>query len=419
MPSQRVKANGTRRASSRSSSSSPHCKISKSVTSDNTQEQDSDVYVVSNAKPKATKDEQPQQQGVGGGSRLATKDWLPFYAKYKATWGGSFLDSATHFAIYAAAHYALWTKRDSLAISSFLVILIALLDIKTATISHDCGHNSYTSNSTFNYFYGIFTAVFIFFPYSWNYRHNTHHMTNGNVENKYQYNFNELIQYTMSDYEAMTPRQRLMTSTLLSPLVLFAGLVPLNCFLFERFSVIFLILNRNRYHTLPSNFWLIFEQITGNVGVAAMMYLSWHYDVLWHILLVKYVFFVFSGLLFVNQHTFNPPYVVSNKEWNLRDSGLHGSSFILIPWFLKYFTGSIEYHHIHHMNSKTPGYNLQKIHEEVLIRSPHEFDEVVQLNMSECWNNLWLSLYDDKTNKYISFKNADLQLQRKTKKKNI
>ena len=106
---------------------------------------------------------------------------------------------------------------------------------------------------------------------------------------------------------------------------------------------------------------------------------------------------------------------MNDKDWNLRDSGLRGSSFLLIPWFLKYFTGSIEYHHIHHMNTKTPGYNLQKFHEEVLKRSPREFDEVVQLNMSECWGNLWFSLYDGKTDKYISFKDADAQLKAKQK----
>ena len=349
--------------------------------------------------------------------KLSATEWLKFFSKYKATWSGACFDCIPHIIIYTIVHYALWMNRADIIVSAILVILIALLDIKTATISHDCGHNSYTPNHAFNYFFGIISAVFIFFPYSWNYRHNTHHMTNGNQANKYGFNFNELIQYKLSDYEGMSPKKRLFTSIVFHPFNLFAILVPLNCFIFERFSSIPLILNRNGYHTLPSTFWLIFEQILGNIGVAAMIYVSWQNELLLHILLAKYIFFILSGLLFVNQHTYNPPYVVKDEAWNLRDSGLRGSSFLLIPWCLKYFTGSIEYHHIHHMNTKAPGYNLQAFHEEVLTVSTNEFDDVVQLNMSQCWNNLSYSLYDDQDDLYISFKTANSILKKSKSEK--
>jgi 1-acyl-sn-glycerol-3-phosphate acyltransferase len=105
-------------------------------------------------------------------------------------------------------------------------------------------------------------------------------------------------------------------------------------------------------------------------------------------------------MLFHNQHTFNPPYIVNNKNWNMKNSGLLGSSFIQIPYLLKYFSGGIEYHHIHHINAKIPGYNLQKYHEEVISKS-NLFDNVVKLSMSDCYNNLKLRLYSEKNNKYI------------------
>lgn len=74
-------------------------------------------------------------------------------------------------------------------------------------------------------------------------------------------------------------------------------------------------------------------------------------------------------LSFFNQHTYNPSYVVGNREWTQRNSGLLGSSFIQVPYLLKYFTMGIEYHHIHHMNSKIPGYNLQAYHDEVISKA--------------------------------------------------
>ena len=65
----------------------------------------------------------------------------------------------------------------------------------------------------------------------------------------------------------------------------------------------------------------------------------------------------------------------------------------------------IEYHHIHHMYSKLPGYNLQKYHEEVVSNS-NIFDNIVKLSVTDCYNNLWLTLYDEDKHKYITFEEA-------------
>tara|TARA_B100002051_G_scaffold275690_2_gene320578 strand:- start:1140 stop:1514 length:375 start_codon:yes stop_codon:yes gene_type:complete len=119
-------------------------------------------------------------------------------------------------------------------------------------------------------------------------------------------------------------------------------------------------------------------------------------------------------ILFHNQHTFNPSYVVDNKTWNKKDSGLKGSSFIQIPKYLKYFTHGIEYHHIHHMNASIPSYHLQNFHEEAVLESSleKEFNNITKLSIHECYYNLWLTLYDEKNNKYISFKEAELKIKK-------
>ena len=58
------------------------------------------------------------------------------------------------------------------------------------------------------------------------------------------------------------------------------------------------------------------------------------------------------------------------------------------------------------MNSKIPGYNLQNYHEEVVSKSTL-FDNVMKLSMTDCYNNLWLALYDEDKQKYITFAEAD------------
>ena len=114
-------------------------------------------------------------------------------------------------------------------------------------------------------------------------------------------------------------------------------------------------------------------------------------------------------MLFHCQHGFNPSYVVDDKTWNKQDNGLLGSSYILVPPLLKYFTGGIEYHHIHHMNAKIPGYNLQYYHEEVVAHSDM-FDSVVTLSVRDCMTNLFLVVYDEKKKKFVTFEEADQEI---------
>ena len=130
-----------------------------------------------------------------------------------------------------------------------------------------------------------------------------------------------------------------------------------------------------------------------------------YYDIFLYFIISVLISSVIGVSLFHNQHTYNPdPYVISNDngEWNQQDSGLKGSSFIQIPLFFKYFTAGIEYHHIHHMNSKIPSYNLAKFHNSV-VSSSNIFDNIRKLTIKECYYNLYLKLYDEDNNRYVTF----------------
>jgi omega-6 fatty acid desaturase (delta-12 desaturase) len=68
--------------------------------------------------------------------------------------------------------------------------------------------------------------------------------------------------------------------------------------------------------------------------------------------------------LFHLQHVFNPGYVKSGVDWKFHDAALLGSSWITcVPWWASWATFGIEYHHIHHLNSKIPTYRLRRCHQ--------------------------------------------------------
>lgn len=328
------------------------------------------------------------------------------FFKYKTSYTNATYDFVTHMFLLSSAYFCMWYLKDTY-LNIFTIIFVGLLNIKTFTIFHDCGHHSYTPNKTLNYILGTITGSIIYTPFCWSYLHNTHHLTNGNIDNEYQFSFNELVLFTLNRYKKMTINQKRILKICYSPYILFSIISYIKFLLIERIYVVVFFINKYAYK--PDTFYLFLDQILNNIGIFLLLYIQYNYSIFWQSLLSFFVTASVGTMLFFNQHTYNPPYVIKNEKWKMKDSGLKGSSFIQIPKYLKYFTGGIEYHHIHHMNSKIPGYNLQNYHDEVVSKS-EMFDNIVKLSISNCYQNLWLSLYDEDRQKYITFDEADITL---------
>jgi omega-6 fatty acid desaturase (delta-12 desaturase) len=325
------------------------------------------------------------------------------FNKYKSSYKSTFCDLSIHLFYLFSNYYLLWLFRNSY-LSILTILFLGLLTLKSFIIFHDCGHQSYTPNRILNYIIGIITGIISYTPLSWNFRHDTHHVTNGNYDNKYNWRFNEHIYLTLKQYKEFSSIKRRIVRAFITPEFFYLFLPLINFIILERFSVSKLF-SRKINKDFNKIYWLL-EQIINNIGGFVLIYNLYKYEIFIHWLCSAWIGSTLGVILFHNQHTFNPPYIVNNKTWNIKDSGIKGSSFIQVPYLLKYFTGGIEYHHIHHMNSKIPGYNLQAYHEEVVSNS-NMFDNVVKLSMTDCYKNLWLVLYDEDKNKYITFKEAD------------
>ena len=52
--------------------------------------------------------------------------------------------------------------------------------------------------------------------------------------------------------------------------------------------------------------------------------------------------------------------VLGEKEWSVTEAALKSSSYMKLPRILDWLTGSIGFHHIHHVNSTIPFYRLRE-----------------------------------------------------------
>lgn len=331
------------------------------------------------------------------------------FTKYKSSYKSALLDLSLYTFLFSSSFYLLCLFRSTW-LNALTIPFMTLMNVKTFIIFHDCGHGSYTPNKTLNYIIGSLLGVFVFTPFCWNYHHYNHHLTNGNINNKLNHKYNEMIFHSLIEYKKMNRVMRFIYKIVRMPCIYYI-FIPIIFFgIKQRIDILKYKINK-RYPFNQSLSTILFDTLFSNVNLLFFVYYLLKFEMLGSYLISTYLVAVIAFFMFHNQHTFNPPYVVNNEDWNTRNSGLLGSSFIQIHKYLKYFFHGIEYHHIHHINSKIPGYNLQRYHEDVVSKS-NVFDNIVKLSMTDCYNNLWLVLYDETKNKYITFNEADEEIKR-------
>jgi omega-6 fatty acid desaturase (delta-12 desaturase) len=64
--------------------------------------------------------------------------------------------------------------------------------------------------------------------------------------------------------------------------------------------------------------------------------------------------------LFYVQHQFDGVYWARREEWDAMEAAMAGTSFYNLPPVLRWFSGSIGYHHVHHLGPRIPNYRLKE-----------------------------------------------------------
>jgi omega-6 fatty acid desaturase (delta-12 desaturase) len=107
-----------------------------------------------------------------------------------------------------------------------------------------------------------------------------------------------------------------------------------------------------------------------------------------------------SGIwLFYVQHQFEHTYWRHSPEWAYTDAALHGSSYLRLPKVLQFFTGNIGLHHVHHLSTQIPNYNLQRARDNVSI--------LLDVSPISLWDGLRavrLKLWDADTARLVTWK---------------
>lgn len=107
-----------------------------------------------------------------------------------------------------------------------------------------------------------------------------------------------------------------------------------------------------------------------------------------------------GAYLFYAQHNFPSASLRRGKDWNHVDAALNSSSYIPMGWLLRWFTGNIGYHHVHHLNARIPFYRLpEAMNALVELQSPR----TTTLRWRDIRQCLKLKLWDPDLDRLVGF----------------
>jgi len=298
-------------------------------------------------------------------------------------------------------------------------MLISLFLLRSFVLMHDCGHGSLFEAKRTNQVVGFLLGVVTGMPqFVWSKNHAYHHNTNGDWV-KYGGVFNIL---STDKFAQLSAKQQRNYWLFRQPLIL----IPAGFF--------YVLLNP-RINWILGNLIMLGKIIrpllTFNLSQAVSVAQKWETKYwkgkqdYWHmtynnlalfsiwILMCKAIgtgeFFLLyatstslSGsigiLVFTIQHNFEDAYATDTKQVDHYRAALEGTSLLVLPRILNWFTADIAYHHLHHLSIAIPNYRLAACHREYEAL----FSGVRRVYLREVLTTFDFQLWDEDLQKVVA-----------------
>ena len=88
--------------------------------------------------------------------------------------------------------------------------------------------------------------------------------------------------------------------------------------------------------------------------------------------------------------------MVTSHPASVKRASFEGSSFYDLPALLRWFSGNIGYHHIHHLASRVPNYRLQECYE-----SHPRLQQAPRLTLRTSLRSASLCLWDEEAQRLV------------------
>ena len=280
----------------------------------------------------------------------------------------------------------------SLEVSYWLVLGLSILTagflVRIFIIFHDCSHGSFFRSKKVNNFWGYITGVLTFTPYAfWRHEHAIHHSHSSDLDHR---GGGEVWTMTIEEYIQASRWTKIKYRLVRNPFCLFI-IGPI---------ILFFIVHRlpkkkfgpqgcKSVHATNLGILLMIAAMSFLIGLKAYLLIQ----------LPVLMIAASAGVwLFYVQHQFEGVYWDRDENWDYVAAALKGSSFYKLPKVLQWFTGSIGFHHIHHLSPRIPNYYLEKCYKENPL-----FQQVQPITLIKSLKSLKFRLWDEAHHQLVGF----------------
>lgn len=235
---------------------------------------------------------------------------------------------------------------DPLWLRVLASVLLGLVLVRLFIVYHDVLHGTILKGSLLaRAIMTVYGLLVLNPPRIWERSHEHHHR---NVGKMFGSSIGSFPIMTRTAWQRSTPMQRFQYAFARHPLTIATGYVTI--FLFGMCIRSFAV--DRRAHFDSGLAILLHAALVATLAVFAPGLL------LFLVLLPMTIACALGSYLFYAQHNFPGAKIREREEWKYYDAAVESSSYFVMGPVMRWFTGNIGYHHVHHVNARIPFYRL-------------------------------------------------------------
>lgn len=228
-------------------------------------------------------------------------------------------------------------------------VLAALIMVRGFVLCHDFMHGTILRDSKLaKVLCHSFSTLLLVPPRSWRHSHNFHH---GHVGKLAESSVGSFPIMTVQEWQQATPLRRFGYRLSRSPVTILGAY----------FSVFLLnicfasLLRDQRRH------WDSAVTVAVHIGLIVALWLLFGPATMFFTYLLPLLLASALGAyLFYAQHNFPGVRILDGQDWTYHRAAVLSSSYLKVGGLMRWFTGAIGYHHVHHLNPRIPFYRLRE-----------------------------------------------------------